>query len=399
MAQDSRSDSGYIHASSSAFELNSSQEGKPLFPFLDLEAQFELIRDEVLAAVHRVMNSQRFILGPEVESFEEEIAAHVGARAAISCASGSDALLLALMALGIGPGDEVITSPFTFVATAGSVARLGANPVLVDIHPETFNLDPAQVEAVSTGRTRAVIPVHLFGLPADMDSLLPIAAKHGWAVIEDAAQAINATYEGKQAGTLGLIGCFSFYPSKNLGGAGDGGLITTNDPDLAQRLRILRNHGSSERYRYQVLGINSRLDAVQAAVLRVKLRYLDEWTRARCLKAERYCSLFSDMRLVDSVQLPFAPVHCGHVYNQFTIRCQERDHVREFLRQRGIPTEIYYPLSLHLQPAFAYLGYKPGAFPASEAASREVLSLPIYPELKDEHQVAAVRAIASAYSG
>jgi len=232
-----------------------------------------------------------------------------------------------------------------------------------------------------------------------MDPLSQIAAKHRWKIIEDAAQAVNATYRGKHVGALGKMACFSFYPSKNLGGAGDGGLITTDDPEMASRLRAMRDHGSRERYRYEMLGMNSRLDALQAAVLRVKLRHLDEWTLARRLKAERYREIFDEMRLTDRLKLPAAPAHCGHVYNQFTIGCRERDHIREFLRRRGIPTEIYYPLPLHLQPAFAYLGYKPGAFPASEAASREVLSLPIYPELKEEHQVAVVRAIASAYSG
>jgi dTDP-4-amino-4,6-dideoxygalactose transaminase len=370
-----------------------------LFLFLDLNAQFDIIRHEVLAAVGRVIESQSFILGPEVDAFEKEIAAHLGARAAISCGSGSDALLLALMAVRVGPGDEVITSPFTFVATAAAVARLGAKPVFADIQPDSFNLDPSQVEAVSTSRTRAVIPVHLFGLSAEMDPLLQVAAKHGWRVIEDAAQAINAMYRGKQVGTMGTMGCFSFYPSKNLGGAGDGGLITTNDTDTASRLRALRNHGSSERYRYEMLGVNSRLDSVQAAVLRVKLRYLDQWTAARRSKAEQYYLLFEQMGLRDRVQLPVSPPLCEHAYNQFTIRCQERDRVREFLHERGLPTEIYYPLPLHLQPAFAYLGYKAGAFPISEAASREVLSLPIYPELKEEHQVALVRAIETAYAG
>ena len=397
MPQDPLSHQDFSHALLNSPESNANLEGETLFPFLDLKAQFEPIRDEVLAAVRRVMEGQRFILGPEVEAFEEEIAAYIGTRAAVGCASGSDALLLALMVLGIGPGDEVITSPFTFVATAGVVARLGARPVFADIQPDTFNLDPAQVEAVSTSRTRAIIPIHLFGLAAEMDPLSQIAAKHRWKIIEDAAQAVNATYRGKRVGTLGKMACFSFYPSKNLGGAGDGGLITTDDPEIASRLRALRDHGSRERYRYEMLGMNSRLDALQAAVLRVKLRHLDEWTLARRLKAERYREIFDEMRLTDRLKLPAAPAHCGHVYNQFTIGCRERDHIREFLRRRGIPTEIYYPLPLHLQPAFAYLGYKPGAFPASEAASREALSLPIYPELKEEHQVAIARAIARAY--
>ena len=383
--------------------LNPQSSAKPreaveaLFPFLDLQAQFDGIRDEVMAALSRVMSSQQFILGPEVESFEKEIAATVGTRAAVGCASGSDALLLSLLALGIGRGDEVLTTPFTFVATAGSAARLGARPVFVDIEPDTFNLNPHLVEAAIGSRTRAIVPVHLFGLACDLDPILKAADTRGISVIEDAAQAIGALYHGKPVGSFGTTGCFSFYPSKNLGGAGDGGLIATSDLKLADRLRVLRDHGSRRKNSYEVMGINSRLDALQAAFLRAKLRHLQEWTDGRRRVAERYRALFAEFSLAQRLKLPRSPTHCLHVYNQFTIRSLERDRLREFLAGRGIPTEIYYPLPLHLQPAFAGLGYRAGQFPEAEAASREVLSLPVYPELKEQHQVAVVRAIADFY--
>ncbi len=392
--------------------VQSSQCVEPLFPFLDLKAQFDNIRDEVMETVSRVLEDQRFILGQEVESLENEIAALIGARAAVACASGSDALLLSLQALGIGPGDEVITTPLTFVATAGSVARAGARPVLIDIRPDTFNLDPDLIEAAIGSRTRAILPVHLFGLAADLDPILEVAEAHRLAVVEDAAQAIGACYRGRHVGSLGAAGCFSFYPSKNLGGAGDGGMITTNDPSLADQLRLLRDHGRRQKHSHgvsghevlghevlghEVLGMNSRLDALQAAILRVKLPHLADWTRRRREKAERYRALFDEFGLVGKVELPAAPPGCFHVYNQFTVRSSERDRLREFLRARRIPTEIYYPRPLHLQPAFGYLGYRAGEFPEAEAASREVLSLPIYPELKEEHQVTVVSALADFY--
>ncbi len=372
---------------------------EPLCPFLDLGAQFNTIKDEIMQAVARVMESQRFILGPEVQALEREVAAYVGTRAAIGCASGSDALLLALMALGVGPGDEVVTTPFTFVATIGSIARLRATPVLVDIEPETFNIDPSLLQKAITSRTRALMPVHLFGLMADMDPILEIGKTHGAAVIEDAAQAIGSKYKSHQAGSMGAIGCFSFFPSKNLGGAGDGGMMTTNDPMLADRLRVLRTHGSRSRYSYELIGVNSRLDALQAAVLRVKLPLLDGWAEGRRLNAERYRRLFKEFGLNQHVTIPSSPEGCYHVYNQFTIRTPERDELRDFLRRRGIPTEVYYPSPLHLQPAFEYLGYKAGQLPRAEAASREVVSLPIYPELKEQHQIAIVEAIAAFYKG
>lgn len=367
-------------------------------PFLDLKAQFAGIRAEVLAAVVRVLESQHFILGPEVEGLEEELARLTGCRFAIGCASGSDALLLALMALEIGPRDEVITTPFTFVATAGSIARLGALPVFVDIDPETFNIDPRQVEKAITPRSRAIMPVHLFGLPADMDSVLEIAAKHRLMVIEDSAQAIGARYRGKAVGTLGTFGCFSFFPSKNLGGAGDGGLITTDDPRLADCVRVLRAHGSRRKYDCEQLGMNSRLDALQAAILRVKLRHLEEWTEGRQRNADRYRTLFAEFHLANQIRLPENPIDRTHIYNQFVIRVQERDDLRSFLKEKGIPTEIYYPLPLHLQRAFTYLGNKVGDFPQAEHASREVLALPIYPELTEEQMGTIAGAIAEFYA-
>jgi dTDP-4-amino-4,6-dideoxygalactose transaminase len=368
-------------------------------PFLDLKAQFVEIRDEVMGAVSRVLESQHFILGPEVDAFEREIAEYVGVEFAIGCASGSDALLLAQMAIGIEPEDEVITSPFTFGATAGSIARLKARPVFVDIHPDTFNFDERQLEAAITSRSRAIMPVHLFGLPANMDDVLEIARRHDLAVIEDAAQAIGARWKEMRIGSLGTCGCFSFFPSKNLGGAGDGGMITTNDPQVAQRLRTLRVHGATRKYRYELLGINSRVDALQAAILRVKLRYLDNWTDGRRRNAEAFRELFTEYELTDQLTLPCAPAGSFHVYNQFSIRAPRRDELQEYLRHWGIPTEVYYPSPLHVEPAFAYLGYRKGDFPNAEAACREVLALPIYPELSLDQQRRVVAAIARFYQG
>jgi dTDP-4-amino-4,6-dideoxygalactose transaminase len=336
-------------------------------------------------------------LGPEVDALECEVAEYVGAEFAIGCASGSDALLLSQMAIGIDSEAEVITSPFTFGATAGSIARLRARPVFVDIRSDTFNLDEQQLESAITSRSRVIMPVHLFGLPANMDAVLKIARKHHLAVIEDAAQAIGARWKGKRIGSLGTCSCFSFFPSKNLGGAGDGGIITTNDPQLAQRLRMLRVHGTRKKYRYESLGINSRIDALQAAILRVKLRYLDNWTNGRRKNAETYRQLFTEYGLTDHLALPSAPVDSFHVYNQFSIRAPRRDELQECLRNWGIPTEVYYPSPLHVEPAFAYLGYREGDFPKAEAACREVLSLPIYPELTLEQQRRVVAAIASFY--
>jgi dTDP-4-amino-4,6-dideoxygalactose transaminase len=355
-------------------------------PFLNLKIQFGSIRDEILEAVTRVLESQHFILGSEVDALEREVAEYIGVDFAIGCASGSDALLLAQMAIGIGPDDEVITSPFTFGATAGSIARLTARPVFVDIHPDTFNFDEGQLAAAITSRTRAIMPIHLFGLPANMDAVMAIAREHHLAVIEDAAQAIGARWQTTQIGSFGTCGCFSFFPSKNLGGAGDGGMVTTDDPQLAQRLRMLRAHGTRTKYRYELLGINSRLDALQAAILRVKLRYLDKWTEGRRRNAETYRDLFSEYRLTQHLALPSAPETSFHVYNQFTIRTSRRDDLQQYLSNHGIHTEVYYPSPLHLEPAFAYLGHSVGDFPNAEAACGEVLSLPIYPELRYDQQ-------------
>jgi dTDP-4-amino-4,6-dideoxygalactose transaminase len=366
----------------------------PSFPFLDLKAQFATIREEVMAAITRVMESQLFILGNEVRLLEEETAAALGAKHAIACASGSDALVLALMASEIGRGDEVITTPFTFFATAGAIARVGARPVFVDIDPATLNIDAHKIEGAITERTKAILPVHLFGLPAELRPILELARERRLAVIEDAAQAIGARYDGRCAGTAGTFGCFSFFPSKNLGGAGDGGLVTTEDSSLAERVRLLRVHGSRIKYHHEVLGTNSRLDALQAAILRVKLRCLNSWTRSRQLRAVRYRALFEEMALTKVIQLPaIAEQKFEQVYNQFSIRCKQRDRLREFLNQSGIPSEVYYPMPLHLQPALRYLGHQEGDFPQAENASLEVLSLPIYPELQDSQQVSIVSAI------
>ncbi len=363
-------------------------------PFLDLKGQYAGIRHEVMEAVTRVLESQHFILGPEVEALEKEIGALTGCSHAVGCASGSDALILALLALEIGWGDEVITTPFTFVASAGSIARVGAKPVFVDIDGETFNISPKAIEKAMTSRTKAILPVHLFGQAAEMGEINEIAAERHIPVIEDAAQAIGARYEGRAAGSLGVMGCFSFFPSKNLGGAGDGGLVTTNDAKLAERLRLLRVHGARKKYEYELLGMNSRLDALQAAILRVKLRHLEEWAAARRRNAERYRELFREYRLESLVTPPATAPRFLHVYNQFTIRVKERDALREYLQGRGIPTEIYYPKPLHLQKAFAHLGHKAGDFPEAEAAAQEVVSLPIYPELTEEQQRSVVAAIA-----
>ncbi|MGB7847133.1 MAG: DegT/DnrJ/EryC1/StrS family aminotransferase, partial [Candidatus Acidiferrum sp.] len=340
------------------------------------------------------VESQHFILGPEVEALEKELSIVTECKYCIGCASGTDALILALLALEIGRADEVITVPFTFVATAGSIARVGAKPVFVDIDPQTFNIDPRAIRKAITPRTKAIMPVHLFGLAADMSEIDAIASDQGIPVIEDAAQAIGARHDGRAVGSLGLIGCFSFFPSKNLGGAGDGGMITTNDARLADRLRLLRAHGARKKYEYEILGMNSRLDALQAAILRVKLRHLDQWIAARRRNADRYRELLHEFRLESVITSPIPSPTYAHVYNQFTIRVKDRDALREHLQGRGIPTEIYYPKPLHLQKAFEYLGYKPSELPASEAASAEVISLPIYPELTEEQQRAVVAAIA-----
>ena len=371
---------------------------KPLFPFLDLKAEYATMKQETLAAVQSVLESQQFIMGPEVEKLETEVARFIGCTFALGCASGSDALLLSLMSVGVDSGDEVITTPFTFVATAGSIARLKAKPVFVDIDPKTYNLDCKQLEAAFTRNTKAIIPVHLFGLPAEMGSVMEIAGAHRVAVIEDAAQAIGSRYHDKCIGNIGTCGCFSFFPSKNLGGAGDGGMISTNDPEFADRLSVLRNHGSREKYHYELMGMNSRLDALQAAILRVKFSHLDRWTEARRHNATRYRQLFEEAGLDQQIGLPVEPQGLIHVYHQFVIRTARRDELREHLRNSGIPSEIYYPLPLHMQPAFGYLGYGSGSFPEAEAASREVLALPIFPTMKDAQRSAVVDAVAEFFA-
>jgi dTDP-4-amino-4,6-dideoxygalactose transaminase len=368
-------------------------------PLLDLEAQYRPLRDEILAAVTRVCDSQRFVMGPEVEALEAELAAYLNVPNAIAVSSGTDALLAALMALGIGVGDEVITSTFSFFATAGCVARVGATPVLVDIDPVTYNLDPSLVRAAVTPRTRAIIPVHLYGLSADMDPIMDIALGANVAVIEDAAQAIGATYRSRQAGTMGTIGCFSFFPSKNLGAFGDGGLMTTTDAALAHEIRLLRNHGAEPKYFHKRIGGNFRLDALQAAVLRVKLPHLARWTAMRQANAARYDALFQSAGLSERITLPFVPPDCRHIFNQYVIRVPDRDRVRGFLSDRGIGTEIYYPVPFHLQECFAGLGHRLGDFPCAEAAAATTLALPIYGELNAEQQTAVVGALADALRG
>jgi dTDP-4-amino-4,6-dideoxygalactose transaminase len=365
-------------------------------PLLDLRAQFQTIRGEVMAAVERVFESQHFILGPEVEAFERDAAEYCRIKHAIGCGSGSDALLLALTALGVGPGDEVVTASFSFFATAGSIARLGARPVFVDISPDDFNIDPNLIERAITPRAKAILPVHLFGQCAEMDAIREVADRHNLPVVEDAAQAIGAGYCERRAGAMGSVGCFSFFPSKNLGGAGEGGLMTTDDDDLAEKLRLLRVHGMRPKYYHKVVGVNSRLDALQAAVLGVKLKYLDRWSDARRRNAEHYDKLFAEAG-VEEVTTPAVRPNRRHIFNQYTIRCSRRDELMDFLKRRGVGSEIYYPAPLHLQECFAHLGYKPGDLPATERASRECLSLPIYPELTEEMRQYVVEKIAEFY--
>lgn len=370
-----------------------------LFPFLDLKAEYATMKEDIRMAVDRVLESQQFIMGPEVRQLEAEIAAFIGSKFALACASGSDALLLVLMALGVDAGDEVIIPPFTFVATAGSISRLKAKPVFVDIDPQTYNLDPQRLEAAITRRTKAVMPVHLFGLSAEMGKITEIARAHNLPVIEDAAQSIGARYHDRYVGNIGACGCFSFFPSKNLGGAGDGGMITTDDPELADRISVLREHGGRKKYQYDLLGMNSRLDSLQAAILLVKFKHLEAMTKARQRNASRYRQMLSQGGLERRIALPVEPHGLHHVFNQFVIRTPERDRLCEYLRGCGIPTEIYYPSPLHLQPAFASLGYRPGAFPRSEDASQHVLALPVFPQMTEEQQKMVVDRTAEFFAG
>ena len=363
-------------------------------PLLDLKAQYATIREEIRAAIDRVLEPQQFVLGPEVAVFEREIAAYSRCRYGIGVSSGTDALLVALMAIDIRPDDEIITSPYTFFASVGSIARLGARPVFVDIDPPTYNLDPARIEAAITPRTRAIIPIHLFGQMADMDPILEIAARRNLFLIEDAAQAIGAEYKGKRAGALGHLGCFSFFPSKNLGGYGDGGLVTTNDAQLAQRVRQLRSHGEQSRYEHTRVGGNFRLDALQAAVLRVKLRHVDAWTAARQRNANTYRRLFASRELGE-LSPPVEAPQRRHVYHQFVVQSTYRDALLATLQRQGIGAAIYYPTPLHLQPCFTSLHYQRGAFLHSEYAAEHSLALPIYPELTPAMQEEVVQAIAA----
>ncbi|HSC26739.1 MAG TPA: DegT/DnrJ/EryC1/StrS family aminotransferase [Vicinamibacterales bacterium] len=365
-------------------------------PLLDLQAQYRPIRDELIAAVTRVCDSQRFIMGPEVEALERELADHLGVAEAIAVSSGSDALLATLMAFGVGRGDEVVTTTYSFFASAGCIVRLGATPRLVDIDPLTYNIDPKAAGAALSPRTKAIVPVHLYGLSADMDPLLSAAASAGVPVIEDACQAIGAEYKGRLAGTMGAAGCFSFFPSKNLGAFGDGGLVTTNDARLAREIRLLRNHGAEPKYLHHRIGGNFRLDAIQAAVLRVKLPHLRRWTAMRRDNAERYRRMFEQAGLTTRVVLPESPGDRFHVYHQFVVRVPDRDRVRACLTGQGIGTEIYYPVPFHLQECFAGLGHGRGDFPEAEAAADSTLALPIYGELTGAQQETVVRALAEA---
>jgi dTDP-4-amino-4,6-dideoxygalactose transaminase len=357
-------------------------------PLLDLKAQYATIKAEVEAAIAEVMESQHFILGPKVEECEKAIAQYSGCSYGVGVSSGTDALLACLMAENIGPGDEVITTPYTFFATVGAIARVGATPVFVDIDPATYNLDTNQISEKVTGKTRAIIPVHLYGQMADMGTVMAIAGKHGLTVIEDAAQAIGAEYKGQRAGSIGHYGCFSFFPSKNLGAAGDGGMIVTNDAGRAERLKCLRAHGSKPKYHHKVVGGNFRLDALQAAIVTAKLRHLNEWTAGRQQNARKYDQLFSETGLAIAgtksppVGLP-SVVTDRHIFNQYVIRVSQRDELQRVLQQKGIGTEVYYPIPMHLQECFAFLGRGVGAYPESERAAKDTLALPIYPELSE----------------
>ena len=380
-------------------------------PLLDLKAQYAAIKAELDSAVVKVMESQLFILGPQVRECEEAIAKYSGCAHGVGVSSGTDALLICLMAEGIGPGDEVITSPYTFFATAGSIARVGARPVFVDIDPVSYNLDAAQIESKVTPRTRAIIPVHLYGQMAGMDAVMQVARKHGLIVIEDAAQAIGAEHQGRRAGSIGHYGCFSFFPSKNLGGVGDGGMVVTQDAQRAEKLIRLRAHGMAPKYYHQLIGGNFRLDTLQAAVVSVKLQHLDAWTAGRQRNAERYNCLLAEtgLPIADtaargnegsqpaSLYLPKV-VNGRHIFNQYVIRTGCRDPLKAALQEKGVGTEIYYPVPLHLQECFAYLGYKAGAFPESEGAAKETLALPVYPELSEQQARHVVQSIAEFFA-
>ncbi len=376
-------------------------------PLLDLAAHHGPLHKEIMAAIEEVFKSQAFILGPEVTRLEERVASYCWTREAIGVSSGTDALIISLMALGIGPGDEVITTPYSFFATAGAVVRVGARPVLVDIDPRTFNIDPSKIEEVVTPKSKAIIPVHLYGQAADMGPVMEIAARRQLAVIEDAAQAIGTEYrDGRRAGSIGTMGCLSFFPSKNLGALGDGGMVVTNDAELAERIKVLRVHGSQPKYYHKLIGGNFRLDSIQAAVLNVKLNYLDGWTQRRQENARRYEELFKQSGVVQQgvIRLPEAVYKDSgqkhhHIYNQFVLRVDRRDALVSHLRQRNIGTEIYYPVPFHLQECFKYLNYGLGDFPQSEQAAAETIAIPVYPELTPTQQSEVVGAIVDFFKG
>ncbi len=367
-------------------------------PLLDLRAHHAPLDEELLTAIKAVIRSGVFINGPEVEALEREVAAYSGARFGVGVSSGTDALLIALMALGVGPGDEVVTTPYSFFATAGAVARLGATPVFVDIEPTSYNIAPARIAGAITKKTKCVIPVHLYGQCAELSEILGAAS--GVPVLEDAAQAIGAeTKDGKRAGSVGAAGCLSFFPTKNLGALGDAGMVVTNDEALAKKMRILRNHGAEPKYHHSLIGGNFRLDALQAAVLRVKLKRLDAWTKARRENAARYDELLAKTSVKTPKELhPLRSGH-GHIFNQYVVRAPQRDELQRFLAKEGIATEVYYPVPLHLQECFKRLGHKPGDFPNSEAAAKETLALPVYPELSAEQQAAVAAAVERFYRG
>jgi UDP-2-acetamido-2-deoxy-ribo-hexuluronate aminotransferase len=362
---------------------------------VDVVGQYQKIKTEVDAAIHRVLDSGQFILGKEVGELECAVAGYLGVKYAVGCASGTDALQLALMALGIGPGDEVITTPFTFVATAETIALLGATPVYVDIDPRTFNIDPSKVETAITPRTKAIIPVHLYGQAADMDPLMDIARRHGLKVIEDSAQGLGAAYKGRKVCTFGDVSCISFFPSKNLGAFGDAGMVVTDDIALGERVRMIAVHGSRVRYQHEVLGVNSRLDTIQAAILNVKLKYLDQWNRLRYDAAMRY----NDLLAGTPVTVPHIATGNTHIFHQYTLRVPMRDALAARLKERGIPHAIYYPIPLHLQPAFAKSGGRKGDFPVTERAGDEVISLAMHTELTPEQQTSITDTIRAFYAG
>jgi len=377
---------------------------------LDLQRQYRQIRNEVLAAIERVCSSQKYILGAGVEGFERELSEYCGSKESVGCASGTDALWLALLAAGVQPGDQVLTTPFSFFASASAIVRAEARPVFADIDPQTFNLDPEHAELfLNSGRRdrlRALLPVHLYGQSADMDRFQELAKSHHLALIEDAAQAIGARWRGSRAGSMGACAAFSFYPTKNLSAYGDAGAVTTNDAGMAAHLQRLRNHGSPSRYVHEEFGANSRLDAIQAAILRVKLKYIEEWNNARRLRAERYDQLFTEAGLLARnaqpensapIRTPYTSPSAHHVFHQYVVRAFRRDELREFLAARQIGTEVYYPIPLHMQPCFVYLGYREGDFPEAERAAREVLALPMFPELTEQEQKWVVKSIADFY--